>query len=45
MVKRRSGGFLADNAMAPAVAAQVLASLRVVSGADGSGAGARTNFT
>jgi serine palmitoyltransferase len=41
MIKRRSAGFLVDNAMAPAVAQQVLTSLRVMSGKDGSTTGAR----
>jgi len=41
MIKRRSGGFLVDNAMAPAVAQQVLTSLRVMSGRDGTTVGAR----
>jgi serine palmitoyltransferase len=40
-VKRRSAGFLVDNAMAPVVVQQVLSAFRVMRGEDGSGAGAR----
>jgi serine palmitoyltransferase len=40
-VKRRSAGFLTDNAMSPAVAQQVLSALRVMRGVDGTDIGAR----
>jgi len=40
-VKRRSAGFLTDNAMAPAVVQQVLSAFRVMRGLDGTDTGAR----